>query len=87
MLGRTQSAVVEFSFWVHKKYSAVPGRLVEDSDFRCSRCICNAQAFDGRSSVEAQPADGKLDVVDNFVYLDNCICPGGGCELATVSAA
>ena len=33
--------------------------------------------------VEVQLADGKLDVVANFVYLSDCICPGGGCELAT----
>ena len=29
-------------------------------------------------------AEGKLDVVDNFVYLGDCICPVGGCELATI---
>ena len=27
------------------------------------------QAIDGRPCVEVQLADGKLDVVDNFVYL------------------
>ena len=31
------------SFWVHKKYSDIPGRLVEDPDFRCRRCLCNAR--------------------------------------------
>ena len=31
-----------------------------------------------------QPADGKFDVVDNFFYLGDCICPGGRCELATI---
>ena len=39
--------------------------------------------IDGRPCVEIQLADRKLDVVDNFVYLGGCICPGGGCELAT----
>ena len=44
----------------------------------------NARAIDGRPCVEIQLANGKLDVVDNFVYLGDCICPGGGCELATI---
>ena len=48
-------------FWVQKKCS--------DPDFRCRRCLGNAQATDGRPCVEVQLADGKLDVVDNFVYL------------------
>ena len=40
------------SFWVHKKCSDIPGRLAEDPDFRCRRCLGNAQAIDGRSYVE-----------------------------------
>ena len=42
------------------------------------------RATDGRPCVEVQLADGTLDVADNFVYLGDCICPGGGCELATI---
>ena len=72
------------SFWVHQKCSNIPGRLVEDPDFRCRRCLGYARAIDGRPCVEVQLADGKPDVVDNFVYLGDCICPGGGCELATI---
>ena len=71
------------SFWVHKKCSDIPGRLVEDPDFRCRRCLGDTRAIDGRPYVEVQLADGKLNVVDNFVCLGDCICPGGGCELAT----
>ena len=66
-------------FWVHKKCSDVPGKLVEDPDFRCKRCLGTAQAIDGRLCTEVQ-----LDAVDNFVYPDDCICPGGGFELATI---
>ena len=60
------------------------GRLAEDPDFRCRRCLVNAQAIDGRPCVEVQLADGKFDVLDNFVYRGDCISPGGGCELATI---
>ena len=72
------------SFWVHKKCSDIPGRLIEDPDFRCRRRLGNARAIDGRPCVEFQLGDDKLDVVDNFVYLDDCICSGEGCELATI---
>ena len=72
------------SFWVHKKCSNIPGRIVEDPDFRCRRCLGNAWEIDGRPCVEVQLADGKLDVVDDFVYLGHCICPGGGCELTNI---
>ena len=71
-------------FWVHKKCSDIPGRLVEDPDFSCRRCLGNAQAIDVRPCVEVQLPDGKLDVLDNFLYLVDCICPDGGCELATI---
>ena len=30
-----------------------------------------------------QLADGQLDVVDNFVNLGDCICPGEVCEVPT----
>ena len=76
---RSQSSIVDVRF--HKKCSDIPGRLVEDPDFRCRRCLGNARAIDGRPCVEVQLADRKLDVVNNFVYLGDCICPGGGCEL------
>ena len=71
-------------FCVRKKCSNIPGRLVEDLDFRRRRSLGNAQTTDGRPCVKLQLADGKLDVVDSFAYLGECICPGGGCELATI---
>ena len=71
-------------FWVHKECSDIPGRLAEDPAFRCRRCLGNAPVIVGRPCVEVQLIVGKLDVFDNFVYLGDCICPAGGCELATI---
>ena len=71
------------SFWVRKKCSDIPGRLVEDSNFRWW-ILVNAQASDGRPCVEFQLIDSKLDVIDNFVYLGDFICPVGGCDLASI---
>ena len=71
-------------FWVHKKCSNIPGRLVKDPHFRCGRCLGNARAIDARPCVEVQLADEKLDVVDNLVYLADCICAAGACELASI---
>ena len=75
------------SFWVQKKCSYVPSRLVQDSDFRCRRGLGSAQAIDGRPCVQVQLADGKPGVVDNFVYLGDCFCLSGGCEPVLKNAA
>ena len=66
--------------------SQIVFRLAEDPDFRC-RCLGNARAIDGRPCVEVQLADGKVNVIDNFVYLGDCIYPGGDCEVATIKDA
>ena len=62
----------------------IPCRLVKDPDFRCRRCLGNAWAIDGRPCAKVQLAEGKIGVVDNFVYPGDYTCPDGGCELATI---
>ena len=42
----------------------------------------SAWPIDGQTC--SKLADGKLDVVDKFVYLADCIYPGGGSELANI---
>ena len=42
-----------YSFWVHKKCSDILGRLVEDLDLSCRRCLGNAQVIDGRPCVKS----------------------------------
>ena len=55
-----------YSFLVHKKCSDIPGKVVEEPDFSCKRCLGNARAIDRRRCVELQLPHGKLDVVDNL---------------------
>ena len=76
--GRTQFPAINIRFGFSKKCSDITSRLVEDPDFRCRRCLGNARAIDGKPCVEVQLADGKFDVVDNFVYHGDCIGPGPG---------
>ena len=83
-VGKNSVFCSRYSFWVHKKCFDIPGKLVENPDFMCRRCLGNAWAIDGRPCVEVQLADGKLDVADNFVYLGVCIWRDGCCELATI---
>ena len=83
VLRRTQSPVADVRSGFTKMCSEIPGKLVEDPDFRC-RYLGNTRVIDGRHYVEVQLAYGKLDVLDNFVYLGDYTCPGGGCELATI---
>ena len=70
------------SFWIHKKRSDIPRGLVEEPDFRCRMCLCSTRAINGRPCVEVQLPDGKLDVVDNTVYLGDRICSGIRCRSA-----
>ena len=80
---RTRSSVVDLRFGL-TKCSDITGRLVEDPDFRYRRCLGNAGAIDERPCIEVQLADNKPDEVENFVYLGDCNCPGGGCDLPTI---
>ena len=69
----------------YSKCSNIPVRLVEDPDFRCGRYLINEWSIDGIPCVEYQFIDGKLDAVDRCDYLDDCVCPGEGCRLATIN--
>ena len=41
--------------------------------------------MDGRTEKHVTLEDIQLDVVEAFRYLGDEICPGGGCELATIA--
>ena len=75
------------SHWVHKKCSGIKGRLVNDPEFKCARCLHLARPLDGRPVTEVEVGECKLEVVSSFCYLGDTICAGGGCELATITRA
>ena len=41
--------------------------------------------IDGRPENHVTLEGSKLDVVESFRYLGDELCPGGGCELATIA--
>ena len=43
--------------------------------------------LDGRPENHVTLEGSKLNVVKSFRYLDDELCPGGGCELATIARA
>ena len=65
--------------------SDIPGRLVEDPDLGVEGVLVMHGQL--REDVEVQLAGGKLDVVDSFVYLGDCVCLDGCIELATFKNA
>lgn len=73
------------SFWIHKKCTGITGKLRENPDFKCKRCLGVARPIDSRPCKEVILGENELKVVDTFVYLGDDICSGGGCERATVS--
>ena len=43
-VGKNSVFCSRYSFWVHKKCFDIPGKLVENPDFMCRRCLGNAWA-------------------------------------------
>ena len=68
--------------WVHHKCTDTRGRLVEDPNFKCKRCLGTARPIDNRPAIEFKVGDETLDVVDEFCYLGDMIGAGGGCNRA-----
>ena len=70
------------SHWAHHKCSGIRGRLIEDPSFRCGRCLGSARPIDARPATEFRIGEEVVDVVDNFCYLGDTLCAGGGCSRA-----
>ena len=70
---------------MHEICSGIRGKLKLDPTYRCSRCLGLARPIDNRPTVEIEIDDDKLEVVDCFCYLGDMICPGGGCELSSIT--
>jgi len=71
--------------WVHKKCSAIKGRLVAIPDYVCPRCRGHARPIDGRPVTQVDVDGTLLDVEASFCYLGDMLCSGGGCELAIIT--
>ena len=71
--------------WIHKKCSGIKGKLTADPSYKCKRCMGLCRPIDGRPENHVTLEGSKLDVVESFRYLGDELCPGGGCELATIA--
>ena len=71
--------------WTHKKCSGIKGKLTADPSYKCKRYKRICRRIDGRPENHVTLEGSKLDVVESFCYLGDEICPGGGCELATIA--
>ena len=71
--------------WIHMKCSGFKGRLKADAKYRCKRCMGLCRPVDGRTEKHVALEGIQLDVVESFRYLGDEICPGDGCELATIA--
>ena len=73
------------SVWIHKKCSGFKGRLKADPRYGCKRCMGLCRLVDGRPEKHVTFEGIQLDVVESMRYFGDEICPGGGCELATIA--
>ena len=70
--------------WIHK-CSGIKGKLTADPSYKCKKCMGLCRPIDGRPENHVTLEGSKLDVVESFRYLGDELCPGGGCELATIA--
>jgi hypothetical protein len=68
--------------WVHKRCSNLKGRLVQNTQYTCPRCMGIARPIDGRPFSHVDIEGSKLDVVPTFPYLGDLLNSGGGCDSA-----
>ena len=59
--------------------------MTADPSYKCKRYKGICRRIDGRPGNHVSLEGSKLDVVESFRYLGDELCPGGGCELATIS--
>ena len=62
--------------WVHKRCSSLKGRLVQNTQYACPRCLGNARPIDGCPTTQVDIDGSPLEVIPTFPYL------GGGCDSA-----
>ena len=78
-------------FWVltldSQKCSGISGRLRNDPNFRCKRCLGLARPIDPRIYESLSLDSYSIDVVDSFCYLGDMVTPGGGCESSVICRA
>ena len=70
------------SLWVHKRCSGIKGRLNQDPQYACPRCLGIARPIDGRPTTEVNVDGSMLTVVPTFPYLGDTLNAGGGCDSA-----
>ena len=58
--------------------------MTVDLSYKCKRYKGICRSIDGRPENHVTLEGSKLDVVESFHYLGDELCPGGGCELATI---
>ena len=61
-VGRNSIFCTSCDAWVHKKCSAIKGRLVDIPDFKCHRCLGLARSIDGGPVEHVSLGDKKLEV-------------------------
>ena len=71
--------------WKHKKCSSFKGRFkaIPKNIFKRYTRLC--KPVDDRPEKHLTLEGIQLDTVEPFCYLGDKICPGGGCELATIA--
>ena len=71
------------NLWVHKKCSGIRGRLRNDGDFECA--VCRGENVVRERQERVVLAGESFECVQEFCYLGDVICSGGGADASSVA--
>lgn len=69
--------------WVHHRCSGVRGRLRDDGNYVC--IVCRGERMEGERCERVELADESFSCVEEFCYLGDMICAGGGAAASSVA--
>ena len=69
--------------WVHHRCSGVRGRLRDDGNYVC--VVCRGERVEGERRERVELAGESFSCVEEFCYLGDMICAGGGAEASSVA--
>ena len=71
------------SLWMHKRCSGIRGRLQNNGEFECA--VCRGEQVERVRWERIVLAGESFDCVEEFCYLGDVICAGGGAGASSVA--
>ena len=84
-VGRNSILCTSCKHWVHKACTALTGRLIEDPNFKCKRCLGLIPELATPDPINLVLDGEQIEAVSTFCYLGDVTGERGGCFDATTA--